>query len=428
MAGWILSGYIGAGKSCYAVRWIAEYMSAGHRACSNIPIYGWCDHKNDLCPMVVASPIIGYMRQLGWQYQPGQYVHIPYEKMVGNPAWFQLIPAGRSRDDKMLCIVDETSDLFDVNDRDSIRRNDNQVMRECLRFIRLSRHAHIELCFIMQNEGLTMTALTKLCEHRLKVLNFAYFFEKYHLPFTINKTLVTHTYNHGLIAGKSRIVNSKDRRLWACYKSEAFQDAIGVKADGVVFDPSAGRLKGWEKKQNKEEFPMWFKLAVVACLVLTGLSIKMSFRTMSAVDAADLRYSKFLADYAASQAREAGKRASASPSVVPASVGRSGASGVRGRFLPSSPSQSFEPAPVRCNYETVSGSYMYHCAGDFAWCEFEGVRLDVGGPSEWGDIKRVTPHFAIAQDADGVFTALVEGLPRSRDIADFSLSRKDSQN
>jgi len=414
MAGWILSGYIGAGKTAYAVRWIAEYMAQGHRVCTNVPIYGWCDHINDLCPMVVSTPLIAVMRKLGWQYQPHQFVYIPYEKMVGNPAWFKLVPAGRSRDDRMLAVIDECSDLFDVNDRDSVRRTDNTIMRECLRFVRLSRHAHVEIVFIMQNEGLTMAALTKLCEHRLKVLNFGYFFEKYHLPFTINKTLVTHTLNHGLISGKSRIIQSNDKAIWASYKSEALQESIGIQSDGVIFDPEAGKLKGW-KSSKRGESPMWFKVASCVALALGVLACKTSFRAISLADDQELKYAQFLSKV------KSAEQSSGAPCVRPASVSfgsaLSSSTGVSG-----APSQSSTPA-----YDTSYGEYVYHSAGTLEWAEFRGCRLDVGGPSEWGDIVKIREHFAIARRADGRFMLLCQGRDPSQNRETFAQMRKDSQ-
>ena len=72
-------GLVGGGKSYNSVRRMMSYMALGGRCCSNILLTGWDSSASDLS---VDSPVRDYLRSIGWEYQPRQYVFIPFDEMV----------------------------------------------------------------------------------------------------------------------------------------------------------------------------------------------------------------------------------------------------------------------------------------------------------------------------------------------------------
>ena len=130
-------GLVGGGKSFCSVRRMMAYMALGGRVASNIRLVGYDDALGDLKD---DSPVRDYLRSIGWNYQPKQYIYISYDEMCDNPQLFKKIPAGFSRDRRTLCVVDEATDLFDTLDGGRLRSDSGY--RELFHFLRLSRHAH----------------------------------------------------------------------------------------------------------------------------------------------------------------------------------------------------------------------------------------------------------------------------------------------
>lgn len=234
-------GLVGGGKSYCSVRRMAEYISRGGRCVSNIELIGWDKVKGDLSD---DAPIIDYIREYhSWQYQAGQYKYIAFDDMVDNPEWFKSIPMGVSRTNRTLVVVDEATDLFDNLDRDKVRVNSGY--RELFRFLRLSRHAHVDVLFICQDlrsinsrlRGLVSVIYrsTDMKEFRIGTL-------KVNFPFDV--FMLQQFDRRGSMELRRHFIK-KDQRIFNSYHSEAFNQDIGIGFDG--YQVGDGRI---EKKKR----------------------------------------------------------------------------------------------------------------------------------------------------------------------------------
>ena len=139
-------GLVGGGKSFNSVRRMMAYMARGGRCCSNILLTDYDVSVGDFLP---SSPVLPYLRSIGWEYQKGQYTYIPFEVMVSDPTWIKLVPGGIDRNHRTLLVVDEATDLFDSLDGGRLRVDSSY--REIFHFLRLSRHVHVDVLFVVQD-------------------------------------------------------------------------------------------------------------------------------------------------------------------------------------------------------------------------------------------------------------------------------------
>lgn len=262
-------GLVGGGKSFCSVRRMCSYMASGGRCASNIRLVGWDDDLQDLSP---DSPVRDFLLSLGWRYQPKQYVYISYDEMVSNPLWYEKIPRGVSRDKRTLCVVDEATDLFDTLDGGKLRSDSGY--RQLFHFLRLSRHAHIDVLFVCQDIGTINSRLRALVANVWRstdMRNFQIGIFKFGFPFDV---FMLQLFDR---SGKYQIKREyvkKDKRIFGLYESETFGGCLGVKWDGVSVDSSSGRVAS-----SQRPLGLFFKLSflyvfVVVCLLLYRSFVK----------------------------------------------------------------------------------------------------------------------------------------------------------
>jgi hypothetical protein len=237
-------------------------MASGCRVVSNIKLSGWSEFCGAFCP---SSPVVEYLRDTcHWTYQPGQYIYIPFADMAESPTWISRVPAGPDRKHRNLLIIDEATDLFDAFDREKVRGNDGA--RDLFRFLRLSRHVHVDVLFIAQDLAAINSRLRGLVSFIWRATNLA----EFRLPFfkikypCATKFLLQQFDRRGT-AEVDRVKVRKNPRIFACYQSEAFNGDVGISSDGVVI--ADGRIietKG-VKKMN-----MFERVAGIAALLLLG--------------------------------------------------------------------------------------------------------------------------------------------------------------
>ena len=236
-------GLVGGGKSFNSVRRMMAYMARGGRVCSNIRLTGWDDSLSDLS---ADSPVRDYLRSLGWEYQPKQYIYIPFEEMVQDFEWIKKVPAGLDRLHRTFLVVDEATDLFDT--LDGGRLKSDSAYREIFHFLRLSRHVHVDVLFIAQDidsinrrlRGLVsgIWRSTDMKNFRLPVLKIKFPFDLFLLQL-FDRTGKYETRREWL---------QKDTRIFGLYEREAFNQSLSVGWDGVAI--SDGSIKKGKKKMN----------------------------------------------------------------------------------------------------------------------------------------------------------------------------------
>ncbi len=237
-------GLVGGGKSFNSVRRMMAYMARGGRVCSNIRLTGWDDSSNDLA---ADSPVRDYLRSLGWEYQAKQFIYIPFDEMCKDFEWINKVPAGVDRLHRTFLVVDEATDLFDT--LDGGRLKSDSEYREIFHFLRLSRHVHVDVLFIAQDiesinrrlRGLVsgIWRSTDMKNFRLPVLKVRFPFDLFMLQL-FDRTGRYETRREWL---------RKDTRIFGLYESEAFNQSLTVKWDGVAI-PDGSITKKEKKKMN----------------------------------------------------------------------------------------------------------------------------------------------------------------------------------
>lgn len=253
-------GLVGGGKSFCSVRRMCSYMASGGRCVSNIRLTGWDDQLGDLSD---DSPVIPFLSSIGWRYQPKQYGYIPYDEMVSNPLWYQRIPQGQDRDHRTLCVIDEATDLFDSLDGGKLRQD--STYRQLFHFLRLSRHAHIDVLFVCQDISTINTRLRALVANVWKstdMRNFRIGIFKFGFPFDVFMLQLFDRTGKYLI---QREYVRKDKRIFGLYESETFGGCLGVKWDGVSVSASNGVIKKELKKMS-----MFWKVAFLLLASMVG--------------------------------------------------------------------------------------------------------------------------------------------------------------
>ena len=378
-------GQVGGGKSFCSVRRMCSYMATGGRCASNIELTGWDNELNDLRP---DSPVIDFLRSLGWNYQPRQYVYISYDIMVADSLWYQKIPAGISRDKRTLCVVDEATDLFDSLDANKLRQDSGY--RGLFHFLRLSRHAHIDVLFIAQDIDSINSRLRGLISNMWKSTDMKnYRIHGFKIKFPFDVFCLQLFDRRGKYELKREWVK-KDPRIFTLYQSEVFGGALGVKWDGVAV--ADGRISEQEKKKGKKMTKMQF-VVLVAVLVAGFFFLSSGIQSGGDSIAKALKGVKF--------------PASSSPvyPAVPASVasaGRSGASDAKA-----------DDSPADTSLRIVRGHYRYfRGASPFsAFALFDDLELRLHWFSEWGAVVEMDERGIICKDEKGRITALLPNIP-----------------
>lgn len=351
-------GSVGGGKSYCSVRRMLSYMGRGGRVVSNIELVGYDRDTKTLLP---DSPPVAYLRdKLAWAYQDGQYSYISFDEMCDSPAWFERVPAGQSRNLRTLLVVDEATDLFDNLDRDKVRTD--STYRALFRFLRLSRHAHIDVLFICQDLSAINSRLRGLITSGWRSTDMG----KYRLPFL--KVLfpfdlfMLQQFDRRMEMETRREWLSKEQSIFACYRSEVFGSELGVSWDGVAI--SNGSIERKKKQMNILERLLLF------AAVLLGLAA--IFRNPSSSSASSPDYASI----------------SNLVSSVVASARFEDVSHIDPSLDPSKPSTRF-----------LRGSMAFFKSGNGQYVLFEGSRYAVGGVYEFGRcVQILPPEFALFRD------------------------------
>jgi hypothetical protein len=254
---------VGGGKSYCSVNRALNYMASGCRVVSNIKLAGWSEFCGAFCP---SSPVVEYLRDTcHWTYQPGQYIYIPFSDMAESPTWISRVPAGPDRKHRNLLIIDEATDLFDAFDREKVRGNDGA--RDLFRFLRLSRHVHVDVLFIAQDLSAINSRLRGLVSFIWRATNLA----EFRLPFFKMKypcatKFLLQQFDRRGTAEVDRVKVRKNPKIFACYQSEAFNGDVGISSDGVVI--ADGRII---ETKGKKKMNMFERIAGIAALVVLGM-------------------------------------------------------------------------------------------------------------------------------------------------------------
>ena len=359
-------GLVGGGKSYNSVRRMMAYMARGGRVCANIRLTGWDDSLNDLAS---DSPVRDYLRSIGWEYQAKQFIYIPFDDMVKDFEWIKRVPAGLDRMHRTFLVVDEATDLFDTLDGGRLKTDSEY--REIFHFLRLSRHVHVDVLFIAQDidsinkrlRGLVsgIWRSTDMKNFRLPVLKVRFPFDLFLLQL-FDRTGRYETRREWL---------RKDTRIFGLYESEAFNQSLTVKWDGVAIQD--GTIKEEKKKMNIVE-----RILLVLALALSVWAL------VSSPSAHPVPH--------------------VPPSVVSNRVAR-----VRERVGNVSISSNDFPLIVRDSfryYPAVSNSSDY--------VVFGGRVIRSGVPCEWGHITRVGSDCVVGLCFDGrrMFHLVPDEVPR----------------
>lgn len=228
-------GLVGGGKSYSSVRRMLNYIASGGICVSNILLSGYDTELKSFTP---DSAVLLYLRDvLNWQYQEGQYLYIPFDDMATLPGWYTRVPGGLSRTKRTLLCIDEATDLFDSLDRGKL--NNDSVYRELFRFLRLSRHAHIDVLFICQDLNSINIRLRGLVGVIWRSTDLATFRlgGALRIALPINCFMLQQFDRTGKLELKREFV-AKDSRIFSLYQSEAFHDELGVSFSSPIQDGS----------------------------------------------------------------------------------------------------------------------------------------------------------------------------------------------
>lgn len=382
-------GLVGGGKSYNSVRRMMSYMAIGGRCCSNILLKGYDASARRFDD---SSPVLSFLRSIGWEYQPGQYTYISFDEMVSNPNWISAVPAGVDRYHRTLLVVDEATDLFDSLDGGRLRV-DSQY-REIFHFLRLSRHVHVDVLFVVQDLASINTRLRGLVSYIWRSTDMKKFrMAKLKIPFPFDLFMLQQFDRSGKYEVRRDWVK-KDPRVFTLYESEAFNNALAVKWDGVAVDVSKGRKVKEAKKMNK--FQMFLLLFSV------GLGLFNLFRSRSS--------------------------AGSSPS---ACVTNYVVSVVSNCVVSSDGTNSASSSFVRFDKVLVKrGSFRYipKSATDNECVVFDNSRLYSGQPCEYGYIKTVGRDMVTGEGFEGgLFYLLPEYQPISPEGGTVRIERVGKQ-
>ena len=350
-------GLVGGGKSYNSVRRMMSYMASGGRCCSNILLSGYDPSTRSFSS---SSPVLSFLVSIGWNYQPGQYTYIPFEVMVSDSTWIQRVPAGIDRNKRTLLVIDEATDLFDTLDGGRLRAD--SAYREMFHFLRLSRHVHVDVLFVVQDLASINTRLRGLVSYIWRSTDMKKFrLAKIKVPFPFDLFMLQQFDRSGKYEVRREWVK-KDARVFDLYESEAFNNSLSVKWDGVSVDMEKGR-------QKKEGIKKMSKFQMLLLLAALSLGVYNLFRSPSSSTSDAVCITNFVY--------------SVSSNVC---------------TLSSSPGSAVGfPSNVY-----LRGSYSYPSAtGCQPWVVFRGLPVREGVPCEFGEVVRITPTHALLNSDNG---------------------------
>lgn len=265
-------GLVGGGKTFSSTRRMCEYVVRGGVVCTNILFRGYDPETKSFSS---DCPFFKYLNSRSWQYQSGQYVYIPFDSMTDSADWFKLVPAGESRNKRTLLCIDEATDLFDTLDRNKL--SSDSVYRELFRFLRLSRHAHIDVLFICQDFFAINSRLRGLVGAIWKSTDMQHFrLPTFHIPLPFNCFLLQKFDRTGKLELYREFL-AKDATIFSIYDSEAFHDSLGITFTGAIPDGSIRRKKTMTKFQK---FVLYISLILLLALLI---QFRIQSKTLSSI-------------------------------------------------------------------------------------------------------------------------------------------------
>ena len=351
-------GLVGGGKTFGSTRRMCEYVIRGGVVATNILFVGYDDSSQSFNE---DSPFLSYLRSRGWEYQPGQYIYIPFEVMCENANWFERVPGGSSREKRTLLVIDESTDLFDTLDRNKL--SSDSSYRALFRFLRLSRHAHIDVLFICQDYFSINSRLRGLCGAIWKSTDMSNFrLPTFHVPLPFNCFMLQKFDRTGKLELFREFI-AKDSRIFSIYESEAFHDSLGISFSGVIGD---GRINGGRKMN------LWQKVLLFCSFGLAVYSVH-RFKSMD---------SKF--DRVFSEIRSLRLDTQQSVEFSPESS----------EYVVSNPDVS-PPSD-----EFLRGEYEYSYLGSYPQLYFRGNLVKEKMVTEYGYCLKITNDYALCVDGD----------------------------
>ncbi len=207
---------------------------------------------------------IGFERYLldrfKWRFQDGQYNKVSNDDVTGD--LHGLIPRG-TPDKPVLCVLDESVDFFDTDDR-------AKANREFLSFLRHSRKQCVDMIFIAQE----FTELNKRIRNQTHFIWTFWDMQTFKIP-GLRSTLpppwrnmiLSQQWNKSMTGGPlKRIWRSRDVGIFGCYRTdELFREL--KSGQGETDFRGRGDLKNGGKKMNKFE-----RVALFLCVIFSALS------------------------------------------------------------------------------------------------------------------------------------------------------------
>ncbi len=257
-------GLVGGGKSYSSVKRMCNYMANGGVVVTNILFSGY-DVDNET--FADDAPLLVYLRnRYKWEYQPKQYIYISFDEMCTLPAWFRRVPGGVSRDKRTFLCIDEATDLFDTLDRGKL--NNDSIYRELFRFLRLSRHAHIDVLFVCQDLNAINSRLRGLVSFIWRSTDMKNFrIGGLRLALPVNCFLLQQFDRTGKFELRREFV-AKEQSVFSLYQSEAFHDALGITFSEPVQN---GHIVERKRRMSKVERVLLYIFFVLALLLLFKL-------------------------------------------------------------------------------------------------------------------------------------------------------------
>lgn len=161
-------GVPGSGKTYYAVHRSLQYIASGGSVFSNIRFHGVEPLEEpsgfERYKLSDNSNVISVLKQFyGWNYQQGQYHYIDLDSMDSD--LLSCIPRG-TKSKPILLVLDEVNEWFDSLDGGKLKRDEKY--RELFKFLRLSRHYHVDVLFLLQDFSTLNARLRGLCQNIYK--------------------------------------------------------------------------------------------------------------------------------------------------------------------------------------------------------------------------------------------------------------------
>ncbi len=277
-------GIPGSGKSFYAVHKALQYMAQGGAVFSNIRLHGTeeipavevtgltlIEVEPSGARFAVQKPkrtLDRYrladdsnvrrvlLKEFKWIYQEGQFHYIDLDTM--DDGFLEAIPRG-SASKRILLILDEVNEWFDSLDGGKLKSD--AKYREMFKFLRLSRHYHIDVLFLLQDFSTLNARLRGLCACMWKFTDM----QKMRVPgvpfrFPFPWFLWQQFDKSGKNALKT-ITWPKEQCVFDCYDSFCEFGAVGL-AQGAFNSDFTG--KGRLEKKGGKKMTMWDRV-LIAC-------------------------------------------------------------------------------------------------------------------------------------------------------------------